>query len=268
VVPRSALPRLPRTARPPSALYPRPTRFIVFNHDLEGLSTRGRRGLDPRRPVGAAGRLEHLLAYGCGSNGFWCAWSYSSWTGDRTGGGYGTTGSRPREFREPSGAPSPYTLSFKLRMNVQSGFDRGYVEVSHPDEYMDHAGHPDRGGDDGAGPSAHLLVTIPIRPSRLKPASFRFRFVSNSSGSSEGRALFQCEGWMIDDVTVKGGVFDVASSTTWEAGWDVDAFHLPSSGTTGRSCRSGDAQVARRIRPRCQSNDVSGALVPRLDTSS
>src|SRR5258705_11406937 len=73
VVPRSALPKAPANGSAALRLYTSADTIIVFNHDLEGLSSPGNEGgwthVDQAaQPVAA--KISSL--YGGGSNGFCC----------------------------------------------------------------------------------------------------------------------------------------------------------------------------------------------------
>jgi len=273
VVPRSALLKAPSNGSASLRLYTSADTIIVFNHDLEALSSPGNEGGWTHVDQSAQPTAWNISSlYGCGSNAFWCGIVDSSWTGDPNRRGYANNWEQTLEnFVNLSGAPAPYTLSFKLRMNVESGFDRGYVEVSHPDEIWITLATLTGVMNDGGGSLCNTYtITIPDSAvAASNPLRFRFRFVSNSSGSSEDGLYPAGEGWMIDDVTVKGGVFDVRFFDDMQSGMGTwtrsifpsvgDYWKIVSNPVTQQVCTTNTTKVWQ------VTNDVSGALVPRLD---
>ena len=113
-------------------------------------------------------------------------------------------------------------------------------------------------------------VTIPDSVvAQANPVHFRFRFDSDIQGSSEDGLYPAGEGWSIDDVTVKGGVFDVRFFDDMEAGLGTwtrsifpsvgDYWKIVSNPVTQQVCTTNTTKVWQDI------SNVSGALVPRLD---
>lgn len=270
VVPRSSLPRGPATGL---RLYSTADTIIVFNHDLETFSSPGNEGgwthVDQSaQPTGW--NISSL--YGCGSNAFWCGLVDSSWTGDPNRRGYANSWDQSLEnFANLSGAASPYTISFRVRMNVESGFDRGYVEVFHPvEEWMTLATLTGVVNDGGGTLCNVYTVTIPDSiVAASTPLHFRFHFVSDIQGSSEDGLYPSGEGWSIDDVTVKGGVSDIRFFDDMEAGigtWTRSTFpsvgdywRIVSNPVTQQVCTTNTTKVWS------VTSNVTGALVPRLD---
>jgi hypothetical protein len=156
-------------------------------------------------------------------------------------------------------------------MNVESGFDHGYVEVLSQDEgWITLASYTGVVNDGGGTLCNTATVTIPDSiVAQANPVRFRFRFTSDIRGSSEDGLYPAAEGWSIDDVTVKGGVFDIRFFDDMEAGigtWTRSIF--PSVGDYWRIVAN---PVTQQV---CTTNTtkvwsvasfVTGALVPRLD---
>src|SRR6266705_459520 len=273
VVPRSTLLRDPANRSSSLRVYSSADTIIVFNHDLEGLSSPGNEGgwthVDQSGQP-PAWNISNL--YGCGSNGFWCGLVDSSWTGDPNRRGYANSWEQILEnFVNLSGAPSPYTLSFKVRMNVESGYDRGYVEVSHPVEDWIPLATLTGVVNDGGGTLCNTYtVTIPDSVVAASPTPhFRFRFVSNIEGSSEDGLYPAGEGCVIDDVTVKGGVSDLRFFDDMGSGMGTwtrstfppvgDYWKIVSNPVTPQVCTTNTTKVWQ------VTDNVTGALVPRLD---
>jgi flagellar hook capping protein FlgD len=273
VVPLASLRSGTANGSPSLRLYTSVDTVIVFNHNLEGLSSPGNEGgwthVDQSgQPT--AWNISNL--YACGSNAFWCGLVDSSWTGDPNRRGYANSWVQILEnFVNLTGAPSPYTLSFKVRMNVESGYDRGYVEVSHPTEQWIPLATLTGVVNDGGGSLCNVYtVTIPDSVvAASSPLHFRFHFVSDIQVSSEDGLYPAGEGWSIDDVTVKGGVSDIRFFDDMESGmgtWTRSAFppvgdywKIVSNPITQQVCTTNTTKV-------WQCTDmVSGALVPRQD---
>jgi hypothetical protein len=259
----------------PAAMAPRAytssDTILVFSADLEGLSSPSNEGGwthidDSFDPTGW--NISSL--YSCGSNAFWCGIVDSSWTGDPNRRGYGNSWTQTLEnFADLSGAPSPYTLSFSQRMNTEASFDRGYVEALDADDGWIILATYTGILNDGTPACAPYSVTIPDSiVAKTSTVHFRFRFQSDISGSSED-GLYTGDGWAIDNVTVKGGVFDVRFFDDMESGmgtWTRSTFpsvgnywRIASNIVTHQVCTTNTGKVWD------VTNAVSGALVPRLD---
>jgi hypothetical protein len=210
--------------------------------------------------------------YSCGTNAFWCGVIDSSWTGDPNRRGYANSWSQALEnFADLAGGISPYTLSFQHRMNVESGFDRGIVEVLDFNElWIELAQFTGNLNNQGQTPCGPVTITIPDSiVARSNPLHFRFRFESDVSGSSEDGLYSAGEGWAIDDVEVKAGLFDVRFFDDMEAGigtWTRSTFpavgdfwKIAGNVPTEQVCTTNSTKVWKA------SNDVTGGLVSRLD---
>jgi hypothetical protein len=193
----------------------------------------------------------------------------SSWTGDPNRRGYANSWEQTLEnYADLAGAPSPYTISFDHRMNVQSGFDYGTVEVFDRDD----AWLPVGSFSGVVGPSGCVNVTLNLPDSTVaksNPVHFRFRFHSDIDGSSADGLYPSGEGWAIDNVTVKGGSFDVRFFDDMEAGMGTwtrstfpavgDYWRIDANPITQQVCTTNTSKVWRPV------NTVTGALVPRLN---
>jgi flagellar hook capping protein FlgD len=273
VVPRSSIPRDPARSSAAIRTYATADTIIVFNADLESLSSPGNEGgwthVDQSGQP-AAWNISNL--YGCGSKAFWCGLVDSTWTGDPNRRGYANSWAQDLEnFANLTGAPSPYTLSFRTRMNVESGFDRGFVEVLHPTEQWITLATLTGVVNDGGGTLCNVYsVTIPDSVvAASTPLHFRFHFESDIQGSSEDGLYPAGEGWSIDDVTVKGGVSDVRFFDDMEAGMGTwtrstfpsvgDYWRIEANPPTQQICTTNTGKVWNAT------TNVTGALVPRQD---
>jgi FlgD Ig-like domain len=210
--------------------------------------------------------------YACGNNAFWCGRVDSSWTGDPNRRGYENNWVQTlQNFADLAGAPSPYTISFRHRMNVEAGFDFGIVEVQDDTgDWITLAQYSGVVNDGGASLCNTATLTIPDSiVTQGSPTRFRFQFVSDLEGSSEDGLYPAGEGWSIDDVTVKGGVFDVRFFDDMEGGlgtWTRSTFppvgdywRIALNPVTQQICTTNPGKVWQPV------NSVSGALVPRQD---
>jgi hypothetical protein len=122
------------------------------------------------------------------------------------------------------------------------------------------------------GPSGCASVTLSLPDSSVvksNPVHFRFRFHSNIDFSSEDGLYPAGEGWAIDNVTVKGGSFDVRFFDDMEAGMGTwtrstfpavgDYWRIQANPITQQVCTTNSGKVWRAA------NMVTGALVERQD---
>ena len=273
VVPVSSLPRYGpgRSMSIPS--HSSADTIAVFQANLETLSSPSNEGGwthvdDSFEPT--AWNISNI--YSCGSNAFWCGVIDSSWTGDPNRRGYANSWSQTLEnFADLAGGVSPYTISFQHRMNVESGFDKGIVEVLDINElWIEVAQFTGNLNNQGQTPCGPVSITIPDSiVARSNPLHFRFRFESDVSGSSEDGLYSAGEGWAIDDVEVKAGLFDVRFFDDMEAGigtWTRSTFpavgdywKIAGNVPTEQVCTANSTKVWK------VSNDVTGGLVTRLD---
>jgi FlgD Ig-like domain len=209
--------------------------------------------------------------YGCGNHAFWCGIVDSSWTGDPNRRGYANNWVQWLEnYADLSGAASPYTISFKNRMNVEAGYDYGRVEVLDADDFWLPIATYTGVVNDG-GPTLCNVSTATIPDSvvaKLTPTHFRFRFTSDIQNSSQDGLYPSGEGWAIDDVTVKGGVSDVRFFDDMESGMGTwtrsifpptgDYWKIVANPVTQEICTANTSKV-------WQVNDNLGGLTPALD---
>jgi hypothetical protein len=245
--------------------------LMVFADDLEALTSPSNEGGwthvdDSFEPT--AWNISSL--YGCGTNVFWCGVVDSSWTGDSNRMGYANSWNQTLEnFVDLAGAPSPYTMTFNHRMNIESGHDHGYIEVFDPNDLWITIASFTGVLNNGSPACGPVTVTIPDSiVAKTNPVHFRFRFQSDIEGSSED-GLYNGDGWAIDDVTVKGGVFDVRFFDDMESGlgtWTRSVFpavgdywRIASNVTTQQVCTTNTTKVWD------VTSAITGALVPRLD---
>lgn len=255
-------------------LYSTVDTILVFDDNLETLTSPGSEGgwthVDESAQPTAWG-ISSL--YGCGSNAFWCGVVDSSWNGDLNRRGYANNWDQFLEnFADLVGAPSPYTLSFTHRMNVESGFDFGYAEVFDLDDGWVPLASFTGVVNDGVPACGITTATIPDSTvTKLSPTRFRFHFKSDGQGSSADGLYPAGEGWAIDNVTVKGGVFDVRFFDDMEAGLGTwtrsilpsvgDYWKVVSDPATEQLCTTNMTKVWR------VTSAVTGALVPRLNNN-
>jgi hypothetical protein len=209
--------------------------------------------------------------YACQGHAFWCGKVDSSWTGDPNRMGYDNSWTQSlQNYVDFTGAASPYNLGFKYQMDIESGYDFGYVEVFDADfgwttlAALTGVHH----GSLGA-PCDTFSVTIPDSlVAKLTPTLFRFRFVSDILGSSSD-GLYPGDGWSVDNVTARAGLTDLRFFDDMEAGpgtWTVS--FIPASGDFWRVvgnvpseeiCTTNPTQVWLPVDP------ASSNLVPGMD---
>jgi hypothetical protein len=253
-----------------SRVYATTDTIAVFTDSLETWSSPGNEGkwthVDQSfQPT--AWNISTL--FGCGGHAFWCGIVDSSWTGDANRRGYANSWEQTLEnYVDLAGASSPYTISFDHRMNVESGFDYGTVEIFDRDDLWLPVGT----FSGVIGPSGCANVTLSLPDSSVvksNPVHFRFRFHSNNDVSSEDGLYSAGEGWAIDNVTVKGGPFDVRFFDDMEAGMGTwtrstflavgDYWLIQANPITQQVCTTNTGKVWRAV------NTVTGALVARQD---
>jgi len=271
VVPRSVL-RIDRSGRSPGLLSTADT-ILVFADSLETLSSPGNEGGwthvdDSFQPT--AWNISTL--YGCGSNAFWCGVVDSTWTGDPDRRGYANSWDQAlQNYADLSNSTSPYTISFKNRMNVEPNNDFGTVEVlDFDDGWLPIATFSGVVNDSGPSLCNTFTATIPDSTVlKSTPTYFRFHFTSDIEASSQDGLYPAGEGWAIDDVTVKGGPFDVRFFDDMEGGYGTwtrstfpavgDYWRIAANPPTEEICTTDNGKVWRVDDP------TTGALVSRLD---
>jgi len=244
--------------------------IAVFTDSLETWSSPGNEGKwshidESFQPT--AWNISTL--FGCGGHAFWCGVVDSSWTGDANRRGYDNSWEQTLEnYADLAGAASPYTISFDQRMNVQNGPDYGVVEIFDRDD----AWLPVGTFTGVVGPSGCVNVVLSLPDSSVaksNPVHFRFRFHSSIDVSSADGLYPAGEGWAIDNVTVKGGSFDVRFFDDMEAGMGTwmrstfpavgDYWRIQANPITQQVCTTNTSKVWRAA------NTVTNSLVPRQD---
>ena len=258
------------SARLAARVYATTDTIAVFRDSLETWSSPGNEGTwahvdESFQPT--AWNISTL--YGCGDHAFWCGIVDSSWTGDTNRRGYANSWDQTLEnYADLSGAVSPYTITFDHRMNVESGADFGTVEVFDRDDAWITIGTFT--GVVGSTGCVTVSLTIPDSTvAKSNPLHFRFRFKSDIEGSSADGLYSAGEGWTIDNVTVKGGSFDVRFFDDMEGGMGTwirstfpavgDYWRIQSNPTTQQVCTTNTSKVWNAA------NTVTGSLVPRQD---
>jgi len=200
--------RLPHLAPPLQEVY-------VFQDSLDG------------RPLDDEGGWTHFdnsagptawhidTFHACNGHGWWCGEVDSSWIYDTNRAGYDNSWTQYLQnavntFGVPTG--TPVTMTVHYFMNVENNFDYGTVEYDDLDDLwlplIQLSGvHPSNGvGCDS------FTVVLPESswvkwnnyPTGHKPMPFRFVFNSDIEYSSAD-GLYNGDGWVIDDVTIKAG---------------------------------------------------------------
>jgi hypothetical protein len=218
---------------------------------------------------------------GCQNHSWWCGMVDSSWTFDSNRAGYDNDWTQYLQNSFPSSSvPSgnTATLSFRHHFDAEPLYDFGYVEVNDltnnwtqlafftgkvpnsslcdtfsviiPDSIISKW----RAGNDGTG-------TNPL------PVPFRFTFVSDV-GFSSADGLYNGDGWIIDNISVKTGQ-TVLFSDNVENGmgnWTRstfpgvgDFFYLQSNVLTEDVCSANQSKVWTDW------NQATLSLVPRLN---
>jgi len=276
-----------RTAVPPSETAPSVSKapliqrapaigetLYVYNENLnnrtspsnEGGFTHYDQSLKP-----TAWHVDSIPALSCQGAVWWCGIVDSLWIYDSNRAGYDNDWTQYLSNTvDLSGvaANTPVTLSFRHRFNAEPNYDYGFVEVWDPTEDWQLLT-----SYTGTVPNNQSLcdsVTLAIPDStRLKynPLLFRFTFTSDV-GYSSADGLYNGDGWIIDNITVKAGTqvkfFDDGHGTTGT--WNVstfpgvgDFFWLSNNVFTEDICSSNTSTVWSDWDPVVQS------AVPRMD---
>jgi flagellar hook capping protein FlgD len=233
----------------------------------------------------ASGKITawHIDTFlGCQGHSWWCGRIDSTWVFDNNRAGYENdwkqylTNSFPTA-NIPTGTHA--TLSFRHYFNAEPNYDYGTVEVNDPDQaWVPIATFTGR--VPASGPCDTFTVVIPDSivakyrtgfpqdsiPGPL-PVPFRFNFTSDIAYSSQD-GLYQGDGWVIDNVTVKAGTnvvfFDDMESGmgTWQRTVEPavgDYYRLQRNVLTEDECHTNQSNVWTDW------NQIFQSLVPRLD---
>lgn len=212
----------------------------------------------------AAWHIDTL--YACQGHAFWCGRVDSTWINDPNRMGYDNNWTQYlQNYVDLSGGVSPYSLGFEYRMDIESGFDFGYVEVFDPN-----FGWTTLGALTGSHTTCDTFtVTIPDSiVAKTTPTLFRFLFQSDIQGSSAD-GLYPGDGWSVDNVTVSAGLSDLRFFDDFESGpgtWLVsvrpptgDFWRIQSNVVSEDVCTTNPSNVWLPTSP------VSGSLTANMD---
>jgi hypothetical protein len=205
----------------------------IYSTNLENLSSPSNEGGWTHKDLSAkptAWHIDSLLTCPGQGKAWWCGLVDSTWIYDPNRAGYDNDWT---QFLENSvnldGIPltTPVTLGFRHYFNAEPGYDYGYVEVLDLDQswapLATFTGKIPNSGCDT------FTVVIPdtIRAKYATGVKVPFRFVFTSDvGYSSADGLYAGDGWVIDNITVKGGTdvrfFDNGSNGT--DGWYPSTF--------------------------------------------
>jgi len=243
-----------------------------YHADFEGLVSPGNEGgwthID-KSGIPTAWHIAPTVA--CQGNSFWAGLIDSSWTGDPDRHGYDNNWTQTlANYVDLTGATSPVKLGFKHRMNIETGYDFGTVEVLDPAyDWITIASFT------GVIPSGSAVcdtfsIQIPDSIIAKSPVvQFRFVLSTDVQGSSADGLYPSGEGWSIDNVTVKAGVNDLRFFDDMESGvgtWTVSTFppvgdfwRVAAAVNTEQLCITNTSKAWTPTEP------VSGSLVARMD---
>jgi len=252
-------------------LYTAGDTLTIYSETLEALSSPGSEGGWTHLDQSGQPTAWHIAPdLSCEGNSFWCGIYNPAWTGDLDRKGYDNGWTQEASnFVDLTGALAPVRLGFKHRLDVESGFDFGRVEVLDPDEGWVTLGSFTGVVDPpGAAVCDTFSVQIPdsiIAKGPIVP--FRFMFLSDVSGSSADGLYPSAAGWSLDNVTVLAGISDVRFFDDFEAGigtWSISTFppvgdlwRIVANGAIEQLCSTNTTKVWTSASP------TSGALLPR-----
>lgn len=207
----------------------------VFVDSLETRTSPNNEGGWTHYDASAKPTAWHIDTFlGCQNHSWWCGLVDSSWIFDSNRAGYDNDWTQFLENKFPTASippGTPVTLSFKHHFDAEPGYDFGTVEfddlASGWEPFATFTGKVPL----GAGCDS-VTITVPesiIAKWRAGndstatplPVPFRFKFTSDV-GYSSADGLYDGDGWIIDNVTVKAGAslvfFDDAESGmgTWQ----------------------------------------------------
>jgi hypothetical protein len=250
----------------------------VFSDSLESRSSPDGEGGFTHYDSSIKPTAWHIDTFlGCQGNAMWCGLIDSSWVYDSNRAGYDNDWTQYLQNRVDLfgvAAGTPVTLGFKHRFDAEPDYDYGFIEVLDPEyswiELGTYTGRLNNGNCDS------VTVTIPdsvwtkyyTDSLNIPPGVvFRFEFTSDV-GWSSADGLYDGDGWVVDNVTVKAGgavrFFDAfnAGMGTWEVSTFPgvgDYFWLLSNVVNEDQCSPDHGKVWVDWDPIVQS------LVPRLD---
>jgi hypothetical protein len=243
----------------------------VYSESLETLSSPSSEGGWTHIDKSGQPTAWHIATdFSCAGNSFWCGVYDPTWTGDPDRKGYDNGWTQEASnFVDLTGAASPVKLGLKHRMNVESSFDYGFVQVLDPTESWVTLG-AFTGVVDPPGAALCDTFSVQIPDSIIAKGpivSFRLLFLSDVSGSSSDGLYPAAAGWSVDNVTVLAGISDVRFFDDFEAGigtWSVstfppvgDVWRIVANAAPEQLCSTNSSKVWTADSP------TSGALLPR-----
>lgn len=263
-----------RQLRVPSGaprLYSAGDTLTIYSETLEAFTSPGTEGAWTHLDKSGQPTAWHIAPdLSCEGKSFWCGVYDPTWTGDLDQKGYDNGWTQEASnYVDLTGALTPVTLGFTHRLNVESGFDFGRVEVLDPDQGWVPLGSFTGVVDPpGAALCDTFVVQIPdsiIAKGPIVP--FRLMFLSDVSGSSADGLYPSGAGWSLDNVTVRAGISDIRFFDDFEAGigtWSVSTFppvgdlwRIVANGAIEQLCSTNVTKVWTSASP------TSGALLPR-----
>jgi len=223
VAPEQALGRDPTTGAPPRA--GRSLRAVTvgdtvwsFVDSLETLSSPSNEDGWTHYDNSAKTTAWHIDTFlACQNHSWWCGRQDSTWVFDSNRAGYPNDWKQYLTNHFPTAsipAGQPVKISFRHYFNAEPDYDFGYVEVNDPDESWTRIAIF-TGRVPAVGTCDTFTVVVPDSivakyrvgtpevPGPL-PVPFRFSFTSDVGFSSED-GLYDGDGWVVDNVTVKWG---------------------------------------------------------------
>ncbi len=254
-----------------------------FIDSLETLTSPGSEGGWTHYDASAKITAWHIDTFlGCQGNSWWCGRIDSSWVFDTNRAGYENDWKQylTNKFPTTSIPPgTPVTLSFKHYFNAEPSYDFGYVEVFDRDQ-----GWIQTAIFTGRVPAVGLCDTFTVvipdstvakwraglpDDSTHTPLAGPFRFSFQSDvGYSSADGLYNGDGWIIDNVTVKAGAsvvfFDNMESGmgSWQRTTEPgvgDFFYIQKNVLTEDVCTANQSKVWTDW------NQIFQTAVPRMD---
>ena len=205
-----------RLARRPHLANPPIEEVVVFSDSLEGHPLDNEGGWSHYDVSGepSAWHIDSLFV--CQGKGWWCGLVDSSWINDSNRAGYANSWTHYLENSVrldtiPAGTTA--RIGFRHRINVESGYDFGRLEVLDLDQgYVELARFTGKHPNNWSSICDTFSVAIPesirvkyyVDPLDPLPVYFRFVFESDV-GYSSADGLYNGDGWIIDNITVKAG---------------------------------------------------------------
>ncbi len=219
--------------------------------------------------------IDTFLA--CQGHALWCGMIDSTWVFDSNRAGYDNDWTQYAMHRVDLSGVSPgtsVTLGFKHHFDAEPAYDYGFVEVLDPDfSWIDLATFTGRANNPGTCDTVTVVLPDSVWTKYYAGGvssagvPFRFAFTSDVAYSSAD-GLYDGDGWVIDNVTVKAGntvkFFDDFESGlgTWERTVNPgvgDYFWIRDNVSTEDICAPTHGKLWTDWDPLVQ------AFVPRLD---